>query len=325
MLIVHDAVLRRHPVMFQILTGMRVAEFDVLARDVVPALARVEAQRKARPDRQRAVGAGHPYGLSPRTQVLLTLVWLRQYPTTPVLGFLFGVHTTTAQRTVQRVLPVLEADGRVQLDRARPDPESPAPPRRRSRRTLDDLLRDVPELAVIVDTFEQRVQRPTGKRPDGKPVADGYYSGKKKQHTLKSQVAIHATTGKLIDVPESVPGPTADLTLLKGSGLLDGLPRDVAVGGDLAYVGLAALHPQGLGFTPRRKPREQPRPPEDAVYNTSFARWRVDVEHTIGRLRHFQSLAQPDREHRRHHTARVVAVAGLVNRQLDHRLLGVPC
>ena len=325
MRIMHDALLRQEPRLFQTLTGLRVAEFDALARDVGPAVAEAPTPRRRQTDRRRAPGAGAPFRLSPRTQLLLTLVWLRQYPTTPVLGFLFGVHTTTAQRTLQRVLPVLEADGRVQLDRARPDPNVATPPRRRSRRTLADLLRDVPDLAVIVDTFEQRVQRPQGKREDGKPVADAYYSGKKKQHTLKSQVVIHADTAKLCHVPESVPGPTADLALLKASGLLATLPPHVAVGGDLAYVGIATAHPQGLGLTPRRKPREQPRPAADVVYNTAFARWRVAIEHTIGRIRHFQCLTAPDREHRQRHTARTVAVAGLVNRQIDHRFLGVPC
>jgi hypothetical protein len=43
------------------------------------------------------------------------------------------------------------------------------------------------------------------------------------------------------------------------------------------------------------------------------------VEHTIGRLRRYQALSQVDRHRRRGHTARVRAVAGLVNRMLDHR------
>ncbi len=345
MVMVHDALLRKHRAVFVTLTGLRPEEFDALAKDVLPQVAPVHLRGKGpAARRQRAPGAGHPFRLSPRTQLLLTLVWLRQYPTTPVLGFLFGVHTTPAQRTLQRVLPVLEADGREQLRRARPTPADPhtlPPARRRSRRTLEDLLQDVPELAVIVDTFEQRVQRPKGRRTEGTPgpagpagpagprpgkrVADDFYSGKKKQHTLKAQVAIHADTGKVCDVPESVPGPTNDLHVLNGSGLWEWLPPDVAVGGDLAYVGINTAHPSGLGLTPRRKPRCRPRPDEDVVYNTTFARWRVAVEHTIGRVRRFQCLTQTDRDHRQRHTARVVAVAGLVNRQLDHRLLGVPC
>jgi hypothetical protein len=63
-----------------------------------------------------------------------------------------------------------------------------------------------------------------------------------------------------VDVPASVPGPTADLTLLKQSGLLGRLPPDCAAGGDLGYPGLDALHPHG--HIPRRKPR----PPEDVAY-----------------------------------------------------------
>lgn len=66
---------------------------------------------------------------------------------------------------------------------------------------------------------------------------DGYYSGKKKQHTLKSQVAVDEDTGAVVDISESVPGPTADLTLLKESGLMGRLPPGVGALGDLAYVG----------------------------------------------------------------------------------------
>ena len=38
------------------------------------------------------------------------------------------------------------------------------------------------------------------------------------------------------------------------------------------------------------------------------------MEHSINRLRRYQALSQVDRHHRRNHTARVRAVAGLVNR-----------
>jgi hypothetical protein len=147
---------------------------------------------------------------------------------------------------------------------------------------------------------------------------DAYYSGKKKQHTHKTQVAVDETTGRIVDVSATVRGPVADLTLLKASGLLDRLPSGVGGLGDLAYVGMAGLHPQGLGATPRRKPRGRPRPPADVVYNQAFARRRVVVEHMIGRLRCFQALTQRDRHHRRH-TGRVCAVAGLVNRCLGRK------
>ena len=179
-----------------------------------------------------------------------------------------------------------------------------------------DLCREVPGLRVRVG-FEQRVQRCKNRRD-----ADAHFSGKKKQHTLKGQVAIDEDDGTVCDVPESVPGPTADLTVLKQSGLLERLPDGVGAIGDLAYIGIAEAHPQHLGATPRRKPRGKDRPPEDVCFNRAFAKRRIRVEHTIGRMRRYQSLSQTDRHHRRNHTARTRAVAGLVNRQIRSRL---PC
>ncbi len=294
--------LRHYPRVVQHLTGVSVAEFNALVTDLLPAFTAAEQTRLSRPTRQRAIGGGRQFDLPPREQFLLTVIWLRQYPMHEVLGFLFGISHPTVGRILQRVLPLLEAAGRDTM--RMPDPG------KKHRRTLDALLADTPELAVIIDTFEQPVQRPKDRRE-----ADTYYSGKKKQHTHKTQVAVDETTGRIVDVSPTVRGPTADLMLLKQSRLLERLPPGVGSLGDLAYVGIAELHPQGMGATPRRKPRGKPRPPEDVAYNRAFARRRLGVEHTIGRMRCFQAVMQRDRHHRRH-TARVCAVAGLVNRRL---------
>ena len=292
--------LRRHPAAFRALTGLTVAQFDGLWVEAAPRLAEAERKRLTRPGRKRKIGAGHPFALEERDRVLLTVVWLRRYPIYDVLGLLFGVSQETAVRTVPLVLPILEAAG---LDSMRG-----RDPGKYRRPDLDGLLRETPEVAVIVDTFEQRIERPTDRA-----TADTYYSGKKKHHTLKTQVAVDEGGG-IVDVPPSVRGPTSDLELLRTSGLPERLGPDVGILGDLAYVGIAATHPRGA--TPRRKPRSKPRPPEDVAYNTAFARRRVIVEHAIGQLRSFEALAQRDRHHRSHHTARVRAVAGLVNRRL---------
>ena len=302
---------RHAPAALRSLTGLRPEEYTAFERDVLPRLAAAEQARHQRPDRQRAIGAGHPFVLSARDQVLLTVVWLRQYPTHDVLALLFSVTASTVSRTIARVLPVLEAAGQATL--RMPDPG------RRHRRTLDVLLAHTPALAVVIDSFEQRVQRPTDRA-----ARDRWYSGKKKAHTIKTQVAVDEDTGLIVDVPDSVPGPTADLVLLGRSGVLPRLPVGVGALGDLAYVGMAHLHPGGPATTatatPRRKPRGRDRPVEDIAYNRAFARRRIGVEHSIGRLRHYQCLTQRDRQHRRMHTARVRAVAGLVNRQIRHRL-----
>jgi hypothetical protein len=217
------------------------------------------------------------------------------------------VSDSTVSRVIERLLPLLEVSGRDTMRLPDPGPKH--------RRQLDQVLQAIPKLNVIIDTFEQRVQRPRDRAE-----ADTYYSGKKKAHTLKSQVAVDAVTGQIVDMAPSRRGPIADLTVLKESHLLERLPAGVGALGDLAYVGIGTLHPASLGFTPRRKPREKERPPEDVAFNRAFAKRRIPVEHTIGRLRHYQALAQRDRNHRRRHTERTRAVAGLVNRQIRARL-----
>lgn len=315
---------------FRSFTGFFVREFEALLEEILPTYEVSYRASLERPDRQRAFGGGRWPQLEPREQVLLTIIWLRLYPTQEVLGFLFGVSDTNVLRTLRRIMPLLEAAGR----------DSLRPPSSRSRqrgRSLEEILQEVPELAVIIDSFEQGVQRPkrTPKNSKNKNSTDNdnknknsknkdtYYSGKKKKHTLKSQVAVNRHNGTLAHVSRSVPGPTADLTLLRQSGLMEHLEPQVGAWGDLAYLGLDSLHPYGLGATPRRKPRGRERPPHDKEFNQAFASQRVQVEHTIGRLRHYQVLRQTDRHHRQNHTQRVVVVAGLVNRQILARFPGL--
>ena len=291
----------QHPKIFPKVTGLTVAEFDQLVTDIVPSYVEAEQERLQRANRQREIGAGRSYELELRDHVLLVVVWLRIYPTGDVLGYMFGVSAPTVSRTLARVLPLLEQAG---ADTMRlPDPG------RKRRRQFSELLDMIPELTLIVDSFEQAVQR-----PQNQDDADAHYSGKKKRHTLKSQVALDAHTGYISHVSDSVRGPTADIKLLEESGLLQRLPDEVGMGGDLAYIKLANLREHG--FSPRRKPRGKPRPIPDSVFNRVFSHFRIIVEHTIGRMRRFQSINQTDRHHRHYHTARTRAIAGLVNRHL---------
>ena len=293
--------LRKHPGVFRHLTGLTITAFDALAAEVVPAVEVAHRRSLDRADRQRAIGAGGEFGLTTADQVLLAVIWLRQYPTQEVLGFLFGVSDSTALRSVRRCLPALEQAGKDTM--RMPDPGAGR------RKKLPALLADTPGLAVVIDTFEQRTHRPRRRQR-------AYYSGKKKAHTLKSQVGVDEETGRVVDVSDTVPGPRADIKLLKTSRLLRRLPAGVGGIGDLAYTGIADLHPEGLGAAPRRKPRGRDRPAEDRRYNRAFSRRRIVVEHTIGRLRRFRAVTHINRHRRKGHAARVRAIAGLVNRML---------
>jgi hypothetical protein len=297
--------LRHYASVFLTMTGLRVGEFDALAKEVLPQFEAAEEQRLARTTRQRAVGGGEKPYLNNRDQLLLTVVWLRQYPTHDVLGFFFEVSQPTVGRYIQRMLPLLEQAGR--------DTMRGHDPGRKRRRSLAALLQDVPDLARVVDSFEQRVQRP-------KVAAerDGWYSGKKRMHTVKSQVVVESESGWITDIAASVKGRVSDIKLVEQSGVLDRLPALTGMMGDAAYQGMTKLHP--LGRSPYKKPIRGELTAEQTAYNQAFSQRRIIVETIINRLRRYQSLTQMDRQHRQGHTARVCAVAGLVNRQLRHRM-----
>jgi hypothetical protein len=297
--------LLKHPRVFRVMTGLSVEAFDAMLADLLDSFAAQRRRRLDRPDRQRGHGGGDHFDLDVADQFLLTIVWLRHYPTQECLGYLFGVSDSTALRAIRYCLPVLEAQGKDSM--RLPDPG------RGKRRDLPGLLKGTPELAVIVDTFEQRTHRPKRRQRS-------WYSGKKKAHTIKSQVAVDED-GRIVDVAKSQPGPMADLKVFRRSGLAGRLARaKVGVLGDLAYLGIDGLVKGLRGASPRRKPRGQDRPAVDRRYNRAFARRRVKVEHGIGRLRRYAALTQVNRHDRSTHTARVRAVAGLVNRMLDQKV-----
>src|SRR5690606_14819517 len=132
-------------------------------------------------------------------------IWLRQYPTNETLGSLFGVSDSTASRVRARCLPVLEKTGR--------DAMRMSDPGAARRKRLAALLTDPPGLAAAVDPCGQRPRRPRRRQR-------AYDSGKKKAHTLTSQVAVDEDSGRFVDVSDSVPGRWADIKLLRKSRLM---------------------------------------------------------------------------------------------------------
>ena len=292
--------LSRNPTIFRAVTGLKPGEFDEYVEPLVIKLAAEELKRLERDNRCRAVGGGRSHELGWREQFLLTLVWLRLYPTYEVLGYFFGVSDTSAHRIVQRCLPWLAAMGRTEIQR------SQAHAAGKRGYSLEAIFDQVPGLAVVVDAFEQSIERPSTPQE-----ADQYYSGKKKCHTLKSQITVDAYTGEVLDVAESESGRNQDKGIFNHSGTPERLPPDTAFLGDLGYPGLEKDLP--LAAIPRKKPRNKPRPEKDILFNTLFAQVRIVVEHTIALLRRYQALTLREGHHRRAHTERVIAVSGLVN------------
>jgi hypothetical protein len=299
--------LTRYPGAFRSLTGMTPDEFDALLTAFRDTQARRQRRRqttrKGQP-RRRAAGAGHPHDHDDRHRLLMALVWLRIYPTYELLGFFFNLHKRNAQLNVRDVLATLDTIDDFSGDRPGRD--------RKKLRSVNEVMTAFPEVRVVIDSKEQRVNRPTGHEAQ-KP----YYSGKKKAHTVKTQVVVDPC-GRIESVGDSVPGgANHDLPLLCGSGILEQLAGGEAAMMDKGYVGVKNYYPKTPVVIPFKASRNHPLTDEQKAYNREVARYRIVVEHTVAQLNRFTVLRQVFRGQQRGRHGQVVrVVARLVNRRL---------
>ena len=100
------------------------------------------------------------------------------------------------------------------------------------------------EYELIVDTYEQVRERP-GTRDE----QEKYFSGKKSNHTFKSQIIIMPDGRDIVDVVAGEPGPKSDITLFRE--YRSEFDPQQRFKGDKAYVG------EDLITTPIKKPRNR--------------------------------------------------------------------
>lgn len=302
-------ILAARPAAFVSFTGMSPDQFralaDAFATHYYRHRAAAATTRRGRAPRRRAPGAGHPHAHDLPGRLLLALVWLKVYPTYEVLGLLFGLDKGNARRNVLDILEALDTFDDFPFDR--PD----ADPARRPRRSVAEVMAAFPAVRLVIDSKEQRVQRPGGPHERQKP----YYSGKKRTHTLKTQLAV-SPSGYIESVSPSVPGSVNDVRLLRETGLLGRLGEGEAGLTDKGYEGAGKGERLGVLVLPKKDRNKNPCTEADRARNRLIARYRIVVEHVIAQLNRFTVLRQQWRGKRRlRHSQVVRVVALLVNRR----------
>lgn len=299
----------RKPEEFRSLTGLSVEEFDQLYLEVEQVYPAAEDHRLARPNRKRKRGAGRKFHHVLRNRLLLTLTWLRVYPSYRVLGLLFSLDKSNVCRNLKIMLPVLQQV----TDLALPDLGTDL-----GEDDLEAILARFPELRAIVDATEQRTRRPKDKE-----AQKAYYSGKKKAHTIKTQILVNQE-GRPCHVSDSVPGSQHDLTLERQSQVNERLPPQVKMMGDKGYQGLQNDNAKRTVELPTRKPRGQELTDEQKTANRALAVTRIVVEHVLAHIKIFQVLYQVYRHSRDSYNRIFRLVVGLVVRHIDRRLAAAP-
>lgn len=298
--------LSRKPHAFRSMTGLNINEFDQIFVEFECYHPETEAERLARPDRQRAPGAGGQFKHDLRTRLLMTFVWLRVYPILEVLGVLFELDKSNVSRNIKSILTTLEKV--TGYDITWPD-------KARRKLQMTEAMQAFPDVFAIGDGTEQPIQRPKDKKKQ-----KAYYSGKKKRHTVKNQVVV-APTGEFIAISDDAPGSCHDLTHLRASDILDKLDEGDTAMFDLGFIGLQNDRGDVEIILPLRKPKGRELSAEQKAYNQLVSRCRVVVENAICHLKRFQVLHQVYRHDLTERHRIVCVVTGLVNRQIRRRPL----
>ena len=231
--------------------------------------------------------SGRPPALNTAQQLLLTLEFWREYRTFAHLGHDWDIHKTTVQRTVERVETALIHSGEFRL------------PGRKSLKQEENVFQ-----IMAVDATEPPCERPTSKQRR-------WYSGKKKRHTLKTQVVIDVSTRMILCVATAF-GSMHDLTLFRQSGVQ--IHPETALIGDAGYQGIRQHH--GHSMTPHKATKKAPLTPEQRQQNRELASTRLRVEHVIRRLKIFRVLKDIYRHRRRRFSLRVNLIAAVCNRSV---------
>jgi hypothetical protein len=167
------------------------------------------------------------------------------------------------------------------------------------------LLTDKKLEVIVVDVTESPVERPNRKQRR-------YYSGKKKHHTIKTQIIIDSKTHKVIAVFVDN-GSSHDFNMWKKS-IGVKVVKHIKIQADSGYQGIAKYHDNSE--TPKKKSKKHPLTKEEKVNNRRIGSQRIIIEHVNARLKRLHIFAQRYRNRRRRFGLRMSLMCGLYNFEL---------
>lgn len=155
------------------------------------------------------------------------------------------------------------------------------------------------EMELIVDSCEQPIQRP-GEYEEQKK----FYSGKKKNHTLKNQFIVTPKGQEIVDIRVGEPGVTSDINIWRTSQSEFRLTQKFK--GDKAYIGDPQIE------TPHKKRKNQELSAKEQEENRQKASQRIFVEHVIRLVKIFRVAQERFRLRRENYQKVILTICGLV-------------
>lgn len=271
---------------FKRLLGINIDEFRYLSRQLAPAWRKTERMRLTRDNRKRKQGAGRRYSLgSMEDKLAMFLMYYRIYASQELISFLFGIDQSNVSRLIAKLEPLIEQAADPSLKNYLE--ESKANRTKMKVLNLVEFTRQYPDAAALItDATEVRCNRP--KRHE---IQKQYYSGKRKCHTLKTQITISKNL-RIVNVSKTYPGSVHDKKIIDTEKTLDKVCSNVPHWFDKGYQGLQKDYQEHYNILPiKRKPKRKLSELAKEL-NKMQSKIRVPVEHVFAKLKRFKICSQ---------------------------------
>ena len=261
-----------NPLLFKSFTGLTVKEFDdIYDKEMLKRHGKHEIRRlsKRKDSRERSMGAGRHFKLDVKNRFLVLLVYYcRLYITYTLAGFLFDLDQSNVCRDIQKIEPLVR--------KCVPIPQKMHRLSKRLR-TPEEVEKIFPGFLSFIDCTEQQIPR-----PKNKTRRKAYYSGKKKRHTVNTQLMVN-NQGIIIHKTGHKKGKRHDYNIYKNNHPVT--PKQVVSVFDLGYLGVEKDFPDQKSSLPNKKKRNQELSQEEKEYNQNHSKKRIVIKYTICRMK----------------------------------------
>lgn len=259
-----------------------------------------QRQQAQRPGRKRQSGGGRKKDADVLCRLLVTLLYLRQHWTMQAIGEIIGCAESTVCNYIHEMLPPIRTELPASLlEQWQQECDGV------ERMDLEEWLAELPDGALLVDTWEQPIPRPQDQTEQGT-----YYSGKQADHTRKNQLISLPKGTDIVDVAIGEKGPRSDSKLFEETQAE--LPEALKYVGDKAYVGRRNT------TTPIKKPPKGELTPAQKEFNRQVSQQRVYVEHLIRVIKIFRIAKEEFRMRSRMYEQVIGCICGLVRLRVQY-------
>jgi hypothetical protein len=303
--------LTKKPAVFQRTIGLTKEQFERFTQQLAPVWEKTEKLRKTRDGRRRAIGAGRSYKLlSLEHKLFAVLLYYKAYFTQEFIGVIVGLDQGNVSRLIQKMMSLLEevADKELTTYLMKAKEEYEKIPASQRVNNWKDFIKTHPDLKdVATDATEQSIHRSSDDE-----TQKAHYSGKKKRHTIKTQIS-SSISGRILDVSSSYPGSVHDAKIADDEQTAQKFPEDTCQRYDSGYQGINSKNPDHYIVTPTKKPKGRELSPLQKELNTVHSKRRIRIEHAISRIKKFKIYAHTYRGPIKKYNIIFRGVAALVN------------